>query len=415
MLDSISNHPHKAAVTVALSNPHREHMFATASLDGSFKIWDRLAVQRTSATAPEQHCWQCIATGSWRRQPILTGCFGADGSTLITGVAGFVVIWETESGSELQPVALKGMGDRPEQLCSVVACERLLMLAVVRSSGQKEEILCWDLASLEVVARLDLASCTLGSTSQARCCMRCALPASTAGALLVSAFRQDEGELLAWRLAPDKASDDKDALAFVEETSATLPGRHGLRDAAFVSNDSTDEGCHLLCWTSSSELWDLDLSVSAGADKRRPAEIEADEEPSRQEGPLAGILSGRASQPASDPAGPRLLKLPIRTTANQQAGLVPRLVQKIIPPHVPSHALPPPPVLWQNFVSVYVKLDEGVQPALPVLSESGAGADAKQDAFEAPPWMELAGERPPGEFVDADWMDQLVKGAFGEE
>lgn len=288
------------------------------------------------------------------------------------------------------------------------------MLACVRSGTQKEEILCWDLASLEVVARLDLASCALHSGSQAMCCLRCALPASTAGALQLCTFRQGEVELVAWRLAPDKVSDEKEALAFVEETSATLPGRHGLRDVAFVSNDSTDEGCHLLSWTSSSELWDLDLSASAGRDKRRPAEREADDEPSRQDGGLAGILGGRAAVPASDPGGPKLLKLPIRTTANQQAGLVPRLVQKIVPPHVPSHALPPPPVLWSSFVAMYAKPPDGVEPALPE-SVPEAGNHAQHASSDVPAWMHQDGQPPKGEFVDADWMDQLVKGAFSKK
>eukprot|EP00439_Symbiodinium_sp_Y106_P080027 s853_g18.t2 len=75
VLDSVSNNPHAAEVTVAIANPDFRYMFATASLDGNYKLWDRLPVEEKKEGKEPLHCWQCLAMGSWQRRPIHSGCF----------------------------------------------------------------------------------------------------------------------------------------------------------------------------------------------------------------------------------------------------------------------------------------------------------------------------------------------------
>lgn len=36
-----------------------------------------------------------------------------------------------------------------------------------------------------------------------------------------------------------------------------------------------------------------------------------------------------------------------------QAGLVPRYLQRVLPPQVPSHMLPSPAALWEEFIKVF--------------------------------------------------------------
>merc|ERR1719221_838791 len=100
-LDSVSHDPHSADITVMLAHPQREHLFVSASLDGTFKFWDWLPVSQ-GAGADESsiaRCWQLVTLGAWHARPITCGCLGADGSALALGFNGFVVLWEIETAT----------------------------------------------------------------------------------------------------------------------------------------------------------------------------------------------------------------------------------------------------------------------------------------------------------------------------
>merc|ERR1711957_161473 len=139
---------------------------------------------------------------------------------------------------------------------------------------------------------------------------------------------------------------------------------------------------------------------------------------------LGNQTDGSAARPSSgDPL--HFFTRPIRTTPAQQTGLVPRLVEQVIPAHVPSHQLPPPAMIWSRFLSVYgvPAPDAAISNGGVLASDLDAGA-SKEDpdgptiggngAGYLPPW--LAGVDPSAcfqsEFVDASWMDQLVQEAL---
>merc|ERR1712079_54260 len=67
----------------------------------------------------------------------------------------------------------------------------------------------------------------------------------------------------------------------------------------------------------------------------------------------------------------QLLRLPLRTTPAQQAGITPHLIEKIVPPHVPSHMLQPPSMIWAGLLSVF-----GKTLPTPVSTPSAAQAPA---------------------------------------
>lgn len=411
ILDSISNNPHSSEVTVALSHPMLEQYFATASLDGRFKLWDRLPVTSVigadGQSAAPAECWQCVGVGSWRSQPVLSACFSVDGSALATGMPGFIVLSEAEGGAEMHVLPLSEVTDRPEQLFSAVACERFLLLASVRGNKTKQqELLCWDLVSLQVIARLDLSAALQGSASLG---VRCA---AAAGVLRFLAFRRAEAEVMAWQL---RLKDGE--VTFEEEASVTLPHHHGILDAAFVGKGA---GGRFFCWTSSLELWDVDLAETL-SEGRAVGEMQEEPEAVASRGGLAGLLSGRTSA-SSRPAGSasRLFEYPIRTTSAQQAGLVPRLVHRVVPPHVPSHMLPPPSVIFAGLMSVFAKPLDDATPSYTASKPAEAPASSEGATEEyseldlLPPWIrsEAFGRevRQP-EFVDATWMEELVEGA----
>merc|ERR1711879_963850 len=146
VLDNILNNPHAAEITVCVANPRLEHQFATASLDGQLKIWDKIGT------------WQNVSDGNWHARPILSGCFGMDGSVLALGFHGFAVLWDPVEAVEMHALALEHADDKATQLHFSMAGDRLLLLAGTRSAEHgRESVTCFDLLSLEIVARLDLA------------------------------------------------------------------------------------------------------------------------------------------------------------------------------------------------------------------------------------------------------------------
>jgi len=100
-LDTVSNNVHGAEISVALALPLREGLFVTGSLDGCFKCWEYLPLNKE-----DQSCWQCISGGGWRAKPIKSGCCSADGSTLALGYAGAIVLWDPDTAVELNVLAL---------------------------------------------------------------------------------------------------------------------------------------------------------------------------------------------------------------------------------------------------------------------------------------------------------------------
>lgn len=392
VLDSIVNNPHNDEVTLALANPLRDTVFATASLDGSFKVWDRLPMS-SGAGEIKRQCWQCLLSGSWRCQKFLCGCFGADGSALALGVRGFVALWELEDGTELQSLPLGEVDDEPLQLCSVLASERFMLLASTRGQGGREEIRCWDLVTLEVMARLDLTQAIPG-TAPFR--MRLAAPP----VLRLLGFRDGEAEIRSWALSSDGT--------FEEEASASLTKTHGVVDVLPVGNSYK---CRILCWTSKCELWEIDLTQDAGAPEQLTTAIEANEDAVAVQGQLGKLLAGRTTTSLPGQSR-RLLNLPLRTTAAQQAGLVPRIVQKMLPPHLPSHMLPPPGILFSNFLALYGKPIDGAGFAEDDVGPNGFPAE--QEDFASTVAESFAGaasrQSSAAELVDRAWMDELVKG-----
>lgn len=425
ILDSVSHSAHEADITVALAHPSREHYFLTASLDGSFKCWDVPA----KGDDGEAGCWQCVATGDWRGLPVQSGCFVADGSVFALGVSGFVVMWEVETATELRMLPLGEVTDQPTQLLSAVACGRLLLLASTRGRDKQEQLVCWDLANLTLLAKAELVNASKTSTAKGKSCsvVRSLPPQGGAGdEWRLLSFQHEGTELQAWRLAP---SEGGAGLAFHRDTVVTLPAGQQVLDCHYFGS-----GSRVLCWTSRHELWDMDLSLDAGPgrDQEEPAEQEGDEaEPAR--GKIAKIF-GDGIEAAKAPAAgapPKLLALPTRTTAAQQAGVVPRFLDRVVPPHMPSHQLPPPPVIWASFLAVFGKwLPDAKAPAAPAEpgAEAGgrAGGGTEPDGGpgygalrdELPPWLSADSVRWKGaaasEVVDADWMDKLVEEAFAK-
>jgi len=266
-----------------------------------------------------------------------------------------------------------------------------------------------------VVARLDVASAMPGSGF---CALRVAdVPMGCGGntdggagtrlALYrTEATSSDESadvtNLKVWHLGLDSSGE---ALEFVALASATLQRGRGILDAAFH-----ESGARLMCWMSDLELWDIDLARTA-------------QDPSRQgvDGPelddsleagfdvrskISKLVGGRATTDvgafSAGKARSRLYEVQLRTTAAQQAGVLPRFLGNILPAHVPSHLLPPPATLWTGLLSTFGKPPPGAQPQSDVAATM-AKASSRQ-LQESPPTSQARSE-----LVDVAWMDQLVQ------
>lgn len=413
-LDSVSHDPHSADVTVLLAHPRREHLFVTGSLDGTFKSWDWLPVNGGAGADGNAsgRCWQCVLLGAWHARPITAGCLGADGSALVLGFSGFIVLWETETANELQSVALPDEADEILQLFSVMACGRFLLLASVCGADKRDAIMCWDLASLEVVIRIDLASALGGA---GRALVRLATPTYAGGSLSLSACRPNGSELQMWEMSADSSGR---SIELSSPIIATMPAGYSVLDGVYHGSDS-----RLLCLTSSLELWDLDLLQTGQAgEKLTPTELEEgarNGERSRVSRVLGNTTTaGKVGNPL------HFYKPAVRTTPAQQAGLIPRLVEQVIPSHVPSHQLPPPSMIWSRFLAVYgVPAPDAVASKMLTEEDAGVAEGDGRDGATAdgntagylPPWLaglDQSSLTSKSDFVDASWMDQLVQDAL---
>eukprot|EP00811_Abedinium_folium_P006819 NODE_1628_length_2416_cov_5.907383.p2 GENE.NODE_1628_length_2416_cov_5.907383~~NODE_1628_length_2416_cov_5.907383.p2 ORF type:complete len:455 (+),score=141.20 NODE_1628_length_2416_cov_5.907383:608-1972(+) len=417
-LDSVSYNPHTADITVALAHPQRKDFFVTASLDGVFKCWDAEPARILSRVSGDQGapeaagdecCWRCVALGGWHSQPVLCGCLNSDGSVLVLGFRGFVALWEPFTGVELGVLAV---GDAEvSQLFSVV-CGRFLLLATVWSE-KEESLVCWDLSHLEVVGRLDLRAALPPSGAadggaRTRAAARCALRAAPCkdGTVRLLFFRSGAAakttakELQLWRIVATAGG-----VEFAIEAVGSAPRRAGVADAAVAASG------RVLCCTTASELWEVALSdadAAATVAEALPQPEEGEDEANEAPLPtLARVVStGIVATAAGVPS--RLFDTAVRTTRAQQAGLAARLVERVVPPGTPSHALAPPTAMWSAFLAVY-----GKRP--PVAGGDGAVATPTPGvpaaaAVATPPPLPAA-ERLP-EFADFAWADELVQNAF---
>jgi len=444
-LDSVAHDPHEAEVTVALAQPLKDTAFVTASLDGTFKSWDRLpvgngnaagllsgggsrasagALPTSASVAGSGHCWQCVSMGSWHARPVLSGCFSADGSTLVLGFHGFAVLWDHDAVAELKVLPVAPPAEKVTQLCSTMACGRFLLLASLQGKSH-HEVVCWDLVTLDVVARVALG----GAPDKGGHRIRCVAPPHGGGALRLLGFQEQSKTLKVWSLSPGAGPEEP--LAVQEVASASLPQDRQVLDAAFAPGALAGDKAPLrvLCWTSAYELWGMNLSKKGKADAENEAEqLGEEDEEAPVQSKLARVLGSQAavtagSQGASDA---QALELQVRTTPAQQSGLVPHLADRVAPAHVPSHMLPAPAALWASFVSVYGKpaprgagldaeelsVDEG-QEKQPGASKQ-VSLQLEQDAWD-PFWLRPEDRGNPSdksEFVDAHWMDQIVSKAL---
>lgn len=371
---------------------------------------------------------------------MLSGCYVADGSAIVLGFHGFAVVWEHDGLAELQALPAGGATDRVTQLHSAVACGRLLLFATVR--GSRQEVICWDLARLAVVSRLDLMPMLTGSRRNVVRIAAAAPGAAASLGLRLLAFQATGALLQVWRLAERGGGE----LGFEPEASATLPEGHCVLDAAFAGFGSSGGGgseagvdridkasarvdCPVLCWTTRYELWHLDLtaSVMAPAQKVSSTSIadELEEPPAKvaASGRVAGIRRANAGTAGRGTADLRMLDFPLRTTAAQQAGLVPQLVAKVISPHTPSHMLPAPHAIWESLLAVYGKPSPSAErdsilaglPTLEAVAQAHTSAQTKalsKQASMLPPWMQgetLADPGTSAEVVEGDFFDALVK------
>lgn len=388
---------HSGEVTALLSNESSEASFITASLDGTFKCWQ--LASNNGENDDTRGIWQCTGIGGWHSRPVLSGCCSSDGSILVLGFRGFVVLWEPRSVTELDAIAVGEVSDEVTQLSCSMACGRFLMLATLADTNGREKLVCWDLQQLEFLTSIDIADVLPGKGL----CICRLLPlknwhddlhvllfrSSATGKTIEQNFGTD---LQLWRLRDG-------GLKFESVSSIALPPAHAPRDAVMIT-----EG-RALCWTVDFELWDVDI-VAGKANPHGTEDID-DGVVDIVKSKLARVISDRdAPRKNTSLEEPRLHTLLVRTTATQQAGLTKQFMHQVLPAHAPSHMLPPPASIWSSFLSAYGK----------PLAESTVNteSDANYNGSTIPDGRDIGvtwGKKPEEQYVDADWMDELVKGS----
>jgi len=426
ILDTISHAAHNAEITATLALPQRRGLFVTASLDGTFKCWESLTMNSEAST-----CWQCIAVAGWHSKPIQCIGTSVDGSVLAVGLAGAVALFAPETGKELGVLPLAGdaIGGSGEaiQLNCTVASERFVLLAVVETTDRGQEIICWDLAQLTVIARVSLAS---GVRGCGRPVVRVCEPQYAGADLRLLVFRahsegpkykpKESGQILLWRWSW-KVDGGIEGFSQQVEVDASMPAELQFLDASFLGGGATQR---IVCWTSARQLWDVDFAKDAKRSNHQEelADAQATDAP---RGSLSRVLGDRSTTTTQRP---QLLQLPVRTTPAQQAGLTAHLLEHIIPSSAPSHHLPPPALIWAGLLSTWGKpLQEsgyGAVAESPLAqlddmnAKIGSSTQASVEDLDLPAWARqgpLPQETYRAEVADQEFMNQLVQDSLHKQ
>lgn len=399
VIENVSYNPHASDITAALSHPLRESFFITTSLDGIFKCWVMPEIHNTTDD-PGIAAWSCTLFGGWHMQPILCGSLNSDGSVLALGFFGFVVLWEPTSGNQLCTLAVDGVGVL-QLFCRT--CNRLMLVAHVH--GEEEEgLICWDLAKLDIVARLDLRQ---GAANHGAYWVVRAAPSSDGLRLLMFQRLHDQTEMHLYDL-----SSTPNCVNILRVAQASPPGDAGVLDAAIMLDG------RVLCYTSSLELWEVTLeaaSIAGGpALEEASDEIITLEEMKQPDVPkLARLLAPTAEGSVVPPQ--KLYSLPLRTTPAQNMRITVPLLESVLPVKAPSHVLPLPIATWNNFLAVFGKQGDATAAAIQVTDRVAQhGPDSLPNIVP----HDTSRTQPPTsrrwkyELADIGWMDQLVEEAF---
>lgn len=333
-----------------------------------------------------------------------------------------MVLREPQQAVQLEVLPLPNGSDVASQLVFSLTCGRLLLVAgLTDEEARRNALICWDLASLEVVARLELGDAAAG---KARFALRAIGPAGGSALELLTfpdqalpgESKPKTQELKLWRM--EQTGDGE--LEFALRATATFPSSRAVHDAVFLEG-----GSKLLCWMSDFELLELDLhrvddslGASGAAANGGDAILDDLADDGRTKAARivggrttlgnGGALQGYASQGRPWPP-PKL-----RTTAAQQAGVQPRLLKNVIPPNVPSHLLPAPSVLYRSLLDIYAAPYEDDSRAFlesnTASSREAVGADSQEEP-QLPPWVPR-GTSCQFEVMDADFMEKLFNDAM---
>eukprot|EP00929_Paragymnodinium_shiwhaense_P042951 TRINITY_DN22148_c0_g1_i1.p1 TRINITY_DN22148_c0_g1~~TRINITY_DN22148_c0_g1_i1.p1 ORF type:complete len:917 (+),score=232.19 TRINITY_DN22148_c0_g1_i1:56-2806(+) len=436
VLDSMANNPHTAEITVALAHPQREHVFVTGSVDGSFKCWDWLPTTYDGTQIDKsfsKRCWQLTTSGTWHGRPILSGSFCMDGSVLALGFRGFVVLWEPENAVELEVLPLDVGSLEACQLSFAMLCGHFALLAACKDkSAEQQQLLCWDLLTFQVLARLDVSKEFPG---RGPCAMRAPQSSQDVQSLPVVLFHESEqlerksdgaestaNALQVWELKKDASAS---RLQFSRCVATKLSRPPGLLDATFRAGSQ-----RLVCLMGDFEVAELDVFAQGDAPMALEGLLEeemvAPDAKSKAARLLGGVATDLAMMNRLAKSGAGRLKgfaRQFRVTAAQQAGIVNRVLSGVLPAHVPSHLLPSPAVLFNGLLSVFAKKLPGMESPQPALQLGKAGGSTTSESegtalgpskalASLPPWVSADSGPPKPDFVTADWMDGLIKEAF---
>lgn len=103
-LNSVTDSPHDEGIVTAVEMHPDEGLCGTASNDGSFRIWERRAIQESVYYDPPSGTpsvlWHCTSVGSYMKRPFTSLTFSSDGSLLVVGSSAtddsppVVTLWE---------------------------------------------------------------------------------------------------------------------------------------------------------------------------------------------------------------------------------------------------------------------------------------------------------------------------------
>jgi len=280
-------------------------------------------------------------------------------------------------------------------------CDRLLLVAHVHGGEDEEGLICWDLAKLEIVARLNLHK---GSGNPGGYWVVRAAPSSDGLRLLMFRRCHDQTKLRLCDL-----SSTSNSVNILEVAQVSPPGDTGVLDAAIMLDGRA------LCYTSSLELWEVPLEGTSIAEEQALGEVPDEatvlEEMKQPDVPkLARLL---AHTPAGAVVKPQnSYSLPHRTTPAQQMRITVPLLESVLPVNAPSHVLPLPIATWNNFLSVFGKQYATAADVTDPVAQHGQKRLPSQVPDDFSRTQSLTSGRQRYEWVDISWTDCLVEEAF---
>nr|CAB3462586.1 unnamed protein product [Digitaria exilis] len=103
-LSTVIYEPHSDAGVSAVAFRPQRNMAVSSSLGGNFKVWVK-SLSSQSSRKRNYAGWKCQSVGSYKKKPMTSAAFSADGSVLAVAAEGVITLWDPDNNALVGVIA----------------------------------------------------------------------------------------------------------------------------------------------------------------------------------------------------------------------------------------------------------------------------------------------------------------------